>query len=32
MTDGVRFGYWLCNECVVLLSELGGAVSESEQG
>ena len=32
MTDGVRFGYWLCNECAVLLSELGGVVSESEQG
>ncbi len=21
----VTFGYWLCNECAVLLSELGGA-------
>jgi len=30
MTDGVKFGYWLCNECAVLLSEPCGALSESD--
>ena len=27
MVDGVRFGYWLCNECAVLLSEPRGALA-----
>ena len=30
MTDGVRFGYWLCNEYAVLLGEFPGESSESD--
>ncbi|MFC1989980.1 hypothetical protein ACFLVW_05415 [Chloroflexota bacterium] len=30
MGEGFTFGYWLCSECALLLSELGTASSESE--
>ncbi len=30
MGERFCFGYWLCNECALLLSELGAASSESE--